>query len=285
MRNTSSQTASSNSNPQTFLRGCTRLDPLTFMLFGASDVVVTNHGVQCDHWLPMVGNLDALDSVESLKRAMDACMLRVFEGIGKTPRRGGSSRFGNQHQGQGQSQNYQDQDVQSLRNDLSLSIQEIEEFQSLTSGIVHVLDSYAQERAENASQSTSRASTRPATPNSGFYGGGNSYSNSAPQSSYGGGISNNTGVYLPPNFGRGNGSVGGSGPPSSFGGSGYNSPYGGGPAIPNNSGPGIFHQQSSGLNPNSGGPGGPRWSSSQSQSNPHFGANVPDLNQNWRGGR
>lgn len=84
VRNTSRQTANSGGGgAMTFLRSCTRLDPLTYMLFGASEARVSRDGLECDDWLPVTGNYDALDSVERLKAMMDSCMLRVFEGIGK----------------------------------------------------------------------------------------------------------------------------------------------------------------------------------------------------------
>ncbi|CCO26779.1 putative ATP-dependent RNA helicase DHX36 [Rhizoctonia solani AG-1 IB] len=66
---------------QLFLRNCTRLDPMTYMLFGAYNLVVTPRGLECDNWLPITGNMDALDDLRRLKSMMEACMLRVFDGI------------------------------------------------------------------------------------------------------------------------------------------------------------------------------------------------------------
>ena len=154
---------------QTMLRGCTRLDPLTYMLFGAYDVRVTNSGVECDSWLPVTGNLDALDDIERLKAIMDVVMLRVFEGIGKRRNRS-RSRSGPQLQRgveeeeeeENEDGEDQDEEEQDIRADLSLTTQEIGEFERMTSGIVRVLDGYAQERAWGAA--VSRGSTRPGTP-------------------------------------------------------------------------------------------------------------------------
>lgn len=74
--------ASQTSAP-TFLRGCSRVDPLGFMLFGASDTRAIANGLECDSWLPVSGNCEVLDNVERIKWAMDLCMLRVFEGMCK----------------------------------------------------------------------------------------------------------------------------------------------------------------------------------------------------------
>ncbi|KAN0064438.1 hypothetical protein ACQY0O_002816 [Thecaphora frezii] len=183
VRNTSMQTSngSGGGNAMTMLRGCTRLDPLTYMLFGAYDVRVTNQGIECDDWLPITGNLDALDDLERLKAIMDVVMLRVFEGIGKRRNtRQKTFRFQSSWDDveQAQDEGGEDDDWGD-RTDLSLSAQEIDEFERMTTGIVRVLDGYAQERAWGAS--TSRGSTRPGTPAAG--GGGSAYA-SAPGSQY-----------------------------------------------------------------------------------------------------
>ncbi|KAJ7634307.1 P-loop containing nucleoside triphosphate hydrolase protein [Mycena polygramma] len=75
------QNATVSSSPQTNLVTTTRLDPLTYMLFGAYKLQVTERGLDCDGWLPIVGNLDALDDIQRLKTLMESSMLRVFEGI------------------------------------------------------------------------------------------------------------------------------------------------------------------------------------------------------------
>jgi hypothetical protein len=66
---------------------------MTYMLFGAYELVVTQRGLECDRWLPVVGNLHALDDVQRLKTLLDGCMLRVFEGVGKSLTRGRDARF------------------------------------------------------------------------------------------------------------------------------------------------------------------------------------------------
>lgn len=172
VRNTSMLTSGGGGNAQTYLRTCTRLDPLTYMLFGAYNVRVTARGVECDDWLPVSGNVSALDDIERLKVIMGVCMLRVFEGIGKRPQKNRPPYMAERGTAAGRMRSTWD-DVDAAdeedaeedfgdRTDLALSPQEIDEFERLTQGIVHVLDGYAQERQWS---STSRASTRPATPN------------------------------------------------------------------------------------------------------------------------
>ncbi|PWZ01808.1 P-loop containing nucleoside triphosphate hydrolase protein, partial [Testicularia cyperi] len=156
-------------NANTMLRGCTRLDPLTYMLFGASEVRVLGDGVECDFWLPITGNMDALDNLEKLRSIMDVIMLRVFEGIGKRSnqdrRRGQGGANGDSRTVEDEDEGGEDEDDWADRTDLSLSPQEISEFEHMTQAIVRVLDGYAQERGW---VSSSRGSTRPASPVSGM---------------------------------------------------------------------------------------------------------------------
>lgn len=58
------------------------------MLFGAFNLRVTENGLECDNWLPIVGNVSALDDVERLKDVLDLSLLRVFEGLGVAISRG-----------------------------------------------------------------------------------------------------------------------------------------------------------------------------------------------------
>ena len=64
-----------------YLMTTTRMDPITYILFGAYNIEVTRRGLECDGWLPVYGNMDALDDLQRLKGLMDQSMLRVFEGI------------------------------------------------------------------------------------------------------------------------------------------------------------------------------------------------------------
>ncbi|WFD33213.1 RNA helicase [Malassezia cuniculi] len=146
----------------TFLRGCSRIDPLAFMLFGASDLRVVADGLECDGWLPVTGYFDALDNVERLKSAMDLCILRVFEGIGKRRQRQDVTEKAVQQEAAEESTAGEmtkstslawdsDEDKDSIDAnmfDRSLSPRELEEIEQLTSGVVRVMDAYATELLE-----------------------------------------------------------------------------------------------------------------------------------------
>ncbi|KAG6898096.1 hypothetical protein C0992_005423 [Termitomyces sp. T32_za158] len=140
-------------NTQTFLVTTTRLDPMTYMLFGAYKLQVTERGLECDNWLPIVGNLDALDDVSHLKTLIEACMLRVFEGItmGRRHRRGIVPIMPREEAECGD----EDED-----RDYSLSRDEVKELDLMTRDVVRILNRYSDERI--ASQS--RQNSRPATP-------------------------------------------------------------------------------------------------------------------------
>jgi hypothetical protein len=152
---------SAGNNANTMLRGCTRLDPLTYILFGATEVRVLGDGVECDYWLPITGNLDSLDNLEKLRSIMDVIMLRVFEGIGKRRPPQGQVPAHADDENEGD----EDEEDWSDRTDLSLSAQETAEFELMTQGIVRVLDGYA---AERGWVSGSRGSTRPGSPAAGI---------------------------------------------------------------------------------------------------------------------
>ncbi|OCF41558.1 nuclear DNA helicase II [Kwoniella heveanensis CBS 569] len=174
----------------TQIRSVTRLDPMTYMLFGAYELVVTQRGLECDQWLPVVGNLYALDDVQRLKQLLDGCMLRVFEGVGKSLTRGrdqrwraarahvdvrnGSSRIreggvpGEGDEGENESDD-EDDGVDGVDPSSSshaktrvaepLSMDEIKELELLTTDVVKILDDYAAER-----EGGSVVNSRPVTP-------------------------------------------------------------------------------------------------------------------------
>ncbi|KAJ9475751.1 hypothetical protein PHBOTO_005852 [Pseudozyma hubeiensis] len=181
---------SAGNNASTMLRGCTRLDPLTFMLFGATEVRVLGEGVECDFWLPITGNTDSLDNLEKLRSIMDVIMLRVFEGIGKVKKDG--ARKGTKREDEDEDEvgdDEEDDEEWGNRTDLSLSAQEIGEFEYMSQGIVHILDGYAQERGWGSS---SRGSTRPASPSSFGMGG---LSLQEPASARSSAVTSSAGVY------------------------------------------------------------------------------------------
>ena len=172
------------SSGQTTLRAVTRLDPMTYMLFGAHQIVVKQSGLECDSWLPVVGNLHALDDIQRLKTLLDGCMLRVFEGLGKSLVRGrdarrvrakdnvdvnvgrGSSRIETGDEGdEGEIESDEDGEddgegveVAKKRVVEPLSMEEIRELELLTTDVVKILDAYASER-EGGSTYPSRSVT------------------------------------------------------------------------------------------------------------------------------
>lgn len=168
----------SEKNAITQLRSVTRLDPMTYMLFGAYDLVVTQRGLKCDSWLPVVGNLHALDDIQRLKTLLDGCMLRVFEGVGKSLTRGRDERWvkardsvvvghgrssriqpesepgaGVGTDGGDEGENESDEEgelgLEALvpkRMVEPMSLEEIKELEMLTTDVVRILDAYAAER-------------------------------------------------------------------------------------------------------------------------------------------
>ncbi|KAJ7181662.1 P-loop containing nucleoside triphosphate hydrolase protein [Mycena crocata] len=152
------QNATTSSAPQTTLVTTTRLDPLTYMLFGAYKLQVTERGLDCDGWLPIVGNLDALDDIQRLKTLMESSMLRVFEGIIMNRRQSRAAMPILPREEEGESE-ADDEDIK----DLSMSREEVKELDFLTRDIVRILNRYSDER-----RTQSRHSSRPATPYGSF---------------------------------------------------------------------------------------------------------------------
>lgn len=133
----------------------TKLDPLTYILFGAYDIAVSDLGLECDNWLPITGRVDALDNIHRLKTYMEASMLRVFEGISMARKhlRGHSTSVLPREEESGDEDEGPDRDY-------SLSSQEVKELDMMTKDIVNVLTLYSEERMSTQSANTSR----PATP-------------------------------------------------------------------------------------------------------------------------
>jgi small subunit ribosomal protein S24e len=150
------------SNPQTYLITTTRLDPMTYMLFGAYEIQVTERGLECDGWLPIVGNVDVLDDVQRLKTLMESCMLRVFEGIVMARRKSNTSPTP-QTSGREESE-AECEDEDTLNKDFTLSSTEIKELDLMTTDIVRILNRYSDERIAHQSQSSSRSATPIASP-------------------------------------------------------------------------------------------------------------------------
>ena len=139
-----------------FLVTTTRLDPMTYVLFGAYEIEVTERGLDCDGWLPIVGNIDGLDDIQRLKTLMEACMLRVFEGIvmGRQKRHR-SDMISVLPREEAES----DDDDDDMKKDYSLSSEEIRELDLLTTDIVRILNRYSDERVATQSRHNSRPGT------------------------------------------------------------------------------------------------------------------------------
>ena len=142
---------------QMYLITTTRLDPMTYMLFGAYHLEVAERGLVCDGWLPIQGNLDALDDIQRLKTLLDSCMLRVFEGITMARRRRQRKMPLPVLPREEEAESGDEEDD---RKDLAMSPIEVKELDLFTRDIVRILNRYSEERI--ASQS--RQNSRPATP-------------------------------------------------------------------------------------------------------------------------
>ena len=110
------------------------------MLFGAHKLRVTETGLECDNWLPIVGNVSALDDVERLKDVLDSSLLRVFEGLGVAISKGRERQAfrptrHDDEEGEGEG----DQEAMNL-DDPTLSPAEVVDLDRLTSGVVKVLN-------------------------------------------------------------------------------------------------------------------------------------------------
>jgi hypothetical protein len=147
-------------------------------------VAVGSNGL-CDDWLPMVGNMGALDEVQRLKNLLDGCMLRIFQGVGAALAKQRNERLTNRNTRraaysrenlrtirtivQGNDDNSDDDDeveheagveLEETPVDLTLSSTEVIELDNLASDVVAILDRYAEDRGATAS----RAPTRPGSP-------------------------------------------------------------------------------------------------------------------------
>ncbi|KAJ8083994.1 hypothetical protein PM082_002761 [Marasmius tenuissimus] len=150
------------SNAATFLVNTTRLEPLMYILFGAHSVSSDDQGILCDRWITITGNLDALDDVSELKRLIDACMLRVFEGILMAKRH---NRENLRVVSREEDSEFDESDFDAGRN-VALSPKEMKELDFLSRDLVNILSMYAEDRRNSGS----RYPSRPQTP-SGFSGG------------------------------------------------------------------------------------------------------------------
>lgn len=129
------------------------------MLFGAYRIEVTERGLDCDEWLPIYGNVTVLSHVLRLKSLMEACMLRVFEGVSRSQRRvrssailGTSTIAGFRYNADAESD---ESDDDLHRHDRRLSETEVKELDFLTRDTVSILNRYSEERLRFQSRQAS----------------------------------------------------------------------------------------------------------------------------------
>ncbi|KAF8973926.1 P-loop containing nucleoside triphosphate hydrolase protein [Flammula alnicola] len=132
----------------TYLVTTTRIDPLTYILFGA-------YNVECDDWLPIMGDIRTLDDVQRLKKSIEACMLRVFEGITMSRQRKGQNLPILPREEEHETESGDEEE----RTDYSLSSEEIQDLDVVTRDVVGILNRYSDERIATQSRQQSRAAT------------------------------------------------------------------------------------------------------------------------------
>lgn len=164
--------------PQMSLMSTTKLEPLTYLLFGAFEVRPAGSVLECDEWVPVSGYLPVLQEVGKLKYLMEHCLLRVYEGIAEG-RRKSQQRSTFITVGEQREEEWEDEEAGAKRGPLSRA--ELDELAVLGREIVDILDRYSHERG---SRPSSRRGSRPGTPSGG---GSNPHSSSGgpPTSSYG----------------------------------------------------------------------------------------------------
>lgn len=147
---------------QTYLLNTTKLDPMTYMLFGAHNLEVVDRGLECDNWLPIIGERGsgALDDIQRLKTIMEACMLRVFEGITMSRRHRSRQTLPTLPR----EEESESEDDSTRGSNYSLSKQEIKELDKLTRNVVNILNRYSDERIASQSRHNSRPGTPVASP-------------------------------------------------------------------------------------------------------------------------
>lgn len=146
------------SNAPMYLMTTTRLDPMTYVLFGAYEIKVTDRGLECDEWLPITGNLFALDDLARLKTMIEACMLRVFEGLLLRRQQQRPRKFA-PVEPRDEEESGDEEDPSKVA-PTPLSTKEVQELDYLTKDIVSILNRFG----EDFLASQSRANSRPGTP-------------------------------------------------------------------------------------------------------------------------
>ncbi|KAI0651863.1 P-loop containing nucleoside triphosphate hydrolase protein [Trametes meyenii] len=152
------QNISTSQNAEKYLVATTRLDPLTYVLFGAYRITVTARGMECDGWLPVIGRPDVLDDLERLKVMMEDCLLRVFQGIIASRQRKAQQYRKPLRYDEGREDESGEDGDEDLTN-VPLSETEMKELDLMTMDLVRILNHYSTYRVAMQSQSNSRPGT------------------------------------------------------------------------------------------------------------------------------
>ncbi|KAJ3750406.1 hypothetical protein DFH05DRAFT_1467125 [Lentinula detonsa] len=154
---------SAGSTSSTFLVGTTRLEPLLFALFGAHKIEKDEQGLMLDGWINLLGNLDTLDDIYDLRKHLDSCMTRVFEGIVMGRRKHRNLKVLPREEEEVSESGDDDIDV---TREYSLSPTEVKELDLLSRDVVNILNQYSSERGVDSAPVTrpGTPSTRPGTP-------------------------------------------------------------------------------------------------------------------------
>ncbi|KAI0724564.1 P-loop containing nucleoside triphosphate hydrolase protein [Cerioporus squamosus] len=152
------QNISTGHGGEKYLVGTTRLDPLTYILFGAYRIAVTQRGLECDEWLPVIGRPDVLDDLERLKVMMEDCMLRVFQGIIANRQRKAHFNKKPLTYDEGREDESGDEEEDDLTN-VPLTDTETKELDLMTMDLVRILNHYSSYRVAMQSRSNSRPGT------------------------------------------------------------------------------------------------------------------------------
>jgi len=136
---------------------------MTYVLFGAYHVEVVERGLECDNWLPIVGDVRMLDDVQRLKTYIEGSMLRVFEGIVMSRQRRGQQLSVLPREMEQESEG-EDELEYDGRKDYTLSHEEMQDLDDMTRRLVQILNQYSDERLSTRSGQTSRAATPVSSP-------------------------------------------------------------------------------------------------------------------------
>ncbi|CDO71572.1 hypothetical protein BN946_scf184911.g42 [Trametes cinnabarina] len=152
------QNISANQNAEKYLVATTRLDPLTYVLFGAYKIAVNARGLECDGWLPIVGRMNVLDDLERLKVMLEDCMLRVYQGLLASRQQRAQQYKRPLTYEDGREDESGDEGDDDLTN-VPLSNMEMKELDLMTMDLVRILNHYSTYRIAMQSRNNSRPGT------------------------------------------------------------------------------------------------------------------------------